>query len=71
MSNFKVTDRVITAREIRAGRGEDGPHVCSQGLKGEVVMLEPNEWDSIHVKLDNGIDWGLKPSQLELAKQHT
>lgn len=71
MSDFKATDRVRTSREIRAGRGEDGPYVCTKGVEGDVVKIEPSEWDSVHVQLDTGVLWWFKPSQLESAKKHT
>lgn len=71
MSTFRVTDRVITSREIRAGRGEDGPYVCEKGVEGDVVKIEASEWDSVHVQLVTGALWWFKPSQLECVKRHT
>ena len=62
---FKVRDVVHTTRDIRAGRGEDGPEICKVGQKGVVVSLEKNEPDGVCVLLSNKIQWWFKPNQLE------
>ena len=64
---FQITDTVMTTRKIRAGRLEDGPLICNESVKGKVVSIETNEWDGVHVRLDTGVLWWFKPSQLCLA----
>ena len=53
MENFSISDVVTINRDIRAGRSEDGPFICSKGEKGIVVEIEASEWDGVHVKLEN------------------
>ncbi len=67
MEQFSISDSVVTNREVRAGRAEDGPLICNRGTKGVVVEVEPGEWDGVHVRLDTGALWWFKPSQLSLA----
>ena len=65
MEEFLISDSVLTNRDIRAGREENGPFICKRGTKGTVVMVEKGEWDGVHVRLDTGILWWFKPSQLD------
>ena len=64
MDEFSISDVVLTSRDIRAGRDESGPFICRKGTKGVVVKVERGEWDGVHVRLDSGVLWWFKPSQL-------
>ncbi len=64
---FLKDERVMTTREIRAGLGEDGPFVCSEGVVGDVIEVEASEPDGVRVRLPNGTSWWFKPSQLTRA----
>ena len=66
MPDFNVDDAVVTVKEVRAGRTESGPFVCSEGTKGRVLEVDPREWDGVNVEMDNGATWWFKPSQLML-----
>jgi len=65
VDDFKISDSVVTSREICAGRNENGPFVCHRGTKGIVVKVESGEWDGVHVELETGVLWWFKPSQLD------
>ena len=67
VDDFSISDLVLTTRDIRAGRDENGPFVCQRGTKGVVVEVEKSEWDGVHVRLDSGALWWFKPSQLRSA----
>ena len=66
---FRVRDKVVARRNIKAGLSEDGPEVCSQGANGIVINVDPREPDGIHVELSNGIKWWFKPNQLEVLNE--
>ena len=66
MPKFKVGESVITAKEVRAGRTEDGPFVCNEGVEGVILEVDLREWDGVNVTLENGTTWWFKPSQLTL-----
>jgi len=63
---FQITDAVVTTRQIRAGRTEAGPTICEELTRGTVVDIENSEWDGVHVRLETGVLWWFKPSQLRL-----
>ena len=65
--DFEICDAVVTSRDVRAGRDENGPLVCSRGAKGVVVKVEKGEWDGVHVQLDTGVLWWFKPGQLDVS----
>jgi len=65
MSRFLISEVVVTNRDVHAGRSEDGPFVCAKGTKGAVIEIERNEWDGVHVKLENNALWWFKPDQLD------
>ena len=62
---FRITQRVVTSRDIRAGLSEDGPKICDKGSTGTVISLENQEPDGVLVRLENGVEWWFKPNQLE------
>lgn len=64
---YQVGDRVLTRKNVRAGIHDDGPYVCDVNLPGTVLEIQKNEWDGVHVKLDNGLMWWFKPGQLTLS----
>jgi len=64
MNYFQVGDRVKTSKKIKAGLHEDGPDVCDDGVHGTILEIEINEWDGIHVCLDNNQMWWFKTAQL-------
>lgn len=66
MTKFNVDDTVVTAKEVRAGYGEDGPFICNEGAQGRVLEVDLREWDGVNVELENGTTWWFKPSQLIL-----
>ena len=66
MPKFKVGESVITTKEVRAGRIEDGPFVCDEGVEGVILEVDLREWDGVNVALENGTTWWFKPNQLSL-----
>jgi hypothetical protein len=66
MPKFRVGELVVTAKEVRAGYAEGGPFVCSEGIGGTVLEVDPREWDGVNVALENGTTWWFKPNQLSL-----
>lgn len=64
---FKLSDFVITTRDIRAGLKEDGPKICEENTKGIVINIQSNEPDGIRVQLEDGTKWWFKPNQLEVV----
>jgi hypothetical protein len=64
MSFFRVGDKVITSRRVKAGHREDGPIVCEAGVRGEVIKIERDEWDGVLVQLAPAQEWWFKPGQL-------
>ena len=66
---FRVKDKVVAVRNIKAGLSEDGPEICSQGSEGIVINVEPREPDGVYVELNNGVKWWFKPNQLEVLSE--
>jgi len=64
MSYFRVGDKVISSRRVKAGHREDGPIVCEAAVPGEVIKIERAEWDGVLVRLGPGQEWWFKPGQL-------
>ena len=65
MKYFQVGDRVMTAKQVRAGMHEDGPVVCEASLPGIIIEIQRKEWDGVQVELESGQIWWFKPGQLQ------